>query len=272
MKQEIERLKAYLRERSSGGIALAFSGGVDSSLLLAVLCSIRNEEPYPLQALTIHTILHQAEEKQVAEKMTKERDVPHHFFFLDPLSFPEIRDNPLDRCYRCKKILFSEIMTYAADNHLRVVMDGTNADDLKVYRPGRRALKELGILSPLAELGFSKTDIRGMAAELRLECASRPAAPCLATRFEYGTSLSPDAIRKVAEGENFLKGLFPGPENIRLRMHGVVARIEVPVKFLPEIISRRLEVVDGLKRLNFQYITLDMEGFRSGSMDLNLQI
>ena len=270
MKSKIERLKAYLRERSSGGIALAFSGGVDSSLLLAVLCSVRNEQPYPLQALTLHTVLHQEEEKETAEKMTKEMNVPHYFFFLDPLSFPEIRENPLDRCYRCKKILFSEIKAHASKNQLTVVMDGTNADDLKVYRPGRRALKELGILSPLAETGFSKADIRGMAAELGLECASRPPAPCLATRFEYGTSLSPDAIGKVAAGENFLKGLFLGPENIRLRMHGAVARIEVPVKLFPEIISRRQEVTDGLKRLNFQYLTLDLEGFRSGSMDLNL--
>ena len=270
MKSKVERLKAYLRERSGGGIALAFSGGVDSSLLLGVLCSICKEQPFPLQALTIHTLLHQAEEKQAAEKMTKEMNVPHHFFFPDPLSFPEIRDNPLDRCYRCKKILFSEIRTHAKDHQLGVVMDGTNADDLNVYRPGRKALKELGILSPLAELGFSKADIRGMAAELGLQCASRPATPCLATRFEYGMHLNMDAVRKVAEGENFIKGLFPGPQNIRLRMHGHITRIEVPLTLFPEVISRCLEVVEGLKRLDFQYITLDLEGFRSGSMDLNL--
>ncbi len=270
MNSKLERLKTFLRERSAGGIALAFSGGVDSSLLLAVLCLIRREKPYSLQALTIHTLLHQTEEKETAEKMTKEMQIPHHFFFLDPLSFPEIRENPLDRCYRCKKILFSEIRAHADKNQLAVVMDGTHADDLKDYRPGRRALKELGILSPLAELGFSKTDIRGMAAELGLECASRPAAPCLATRFEYGTHLNPDAIRKVAAGENFLKELFPGPENIRLRMHGHIARIEVPLTLFPEVIPRRLEVVEGLKRLDFQYVTLDLEGFRSGSMDLNL--
>lgn len=270
MKSKLEKLKDCLREKSAGGIALAFSGGVDSSLLLAALCLIRREKPYSLQALTIHTVLHQTEEKETAEKMTKEMNVPHHFFFLDPLSFPEIRENPADRCYRCKKILFSEIKAHASKNQLTVVMDGTNADDLKVYRPGRRALKELGILSPLAETGLSKVDIREMAAELGLECASRPAAPCLATRFEYGTLLTPDAVRKVADGENFLRGLVPGSEAIRLRMHGAVARIEVPVKLFPEIISRRQEVTDGLRRLNFQYITLDLEGFRSGSMDLNL--
>ena len=272
MTPETEKLKNHLKQYISGGIGLAFSGGVDSSLLLAVLSLIRKESPFLLEALTFHTVLHQEEEKRSAEKITRAMNVPHHFFFLNPLSLPDIRHNPTDRCYLCKKMLFSKILSYAQKHKLATLLDGTNADDLNVYRPGRRALKELGVLSPLAELGFSKETIRKMAAELRLECASKPAAPCLATRFEYGTDLSEELIRNVAEAENFLKSLFPGPENIRIRIHKTICRIEVPVKLFPEILQFRQVIIEGLKRIGFSYITLDLEGFRSGSMDLHLPL
>ena len=134
-------------------------------------------------------------------------------------------------------------------------MDGTNGDDLTAYRPGRRALKELNVFSPLAELGFSKIQIRAMAAELGLECASKPALPCLATRFEYGTELTSAKIQKVADAEELLRTVLPQSTNIRLRMHGDVGRIEVPDINLAELLAKRGVIVEGLKKLGLHYMT-----------------
>ena len=144
--------------------------------------------------------------------------MPLKLFACDPLAIPEVKYNPPDRCYWCKKYIFSEITEYAVSAGLHTVMDGTNADDLNVYRPGKRALRELHVVSPLAELGIAKAKVRALAAEIGLPCASKSAAPCMATRFEYGTTLTETAIRMVVEGEELIRNILPHAENIRLRV------------------------------------------------------
>lgn len=146
-----------------------------------------------------------------------------------------------------------------------MIMDGTNEDDLHVYRPGLRALKELGIISPLAEEKVTKAEVRELAEEYGLSVASKPAMPCLATRFPYGTDLTYEKLEKVEKGEAFIRKL--GLYNLRLRVHGGIARVEVDEQEIAKILQHREEIVRYLRQLGYSYITLDLEGFRSGSMD-----
>lgn len=260
-------LKNYLREKSRAGIALAFSGGVDSSFLLAVLKELCDEKPFPLQALNMRTVFQREDEIAEARQTASSCGVPLAEFTCDPLSLPQLRNNPPDRCYWCKRHIFSVFKDHAGKNHLEVIMDGTNGDDLHVYRPGRKALRELGVVSPLAELGFTKAEIRQLAAERGLQCAKKPAMPCLATRFAYGTELTPERIRQVAQGEKLLRKLLPADIDLRLRVQDRIARIEVPPDELGLILRNRMEIAAGLKKLGFEFITLDLEGFRSGCYD-----
>ena len=263
----IEELKNYLRDRSSAGIALAFSGGVDSSFLLAVLKELCDEKPFPLQALNMRTVFQREAEVAEARQTASSCGVALAEFTCDPLSLPQLRNNPPDRCYWCKRHIFSVFKAYAGKNHLEVIMDGTNGDDLHVYRPGRKALRELGVVSPLAELGLTKAEIRKLAAERGLKCAKKPAMPCLATRFAYGTELTPERIRQVAQGEELLRKLLPADIDLRLRVQDRIARIEVSPDELGSILRNRMEISAGLKKLGFEFITLDLEGFRSGCYD-----
>ena len=262
-----EQLKHDLREGSEGGIALAFSGGVDSSLLLAVLKELHDEAPFPLLALTLHSIFQRPEELEEVRKAAGKAGIELKLFGCDPLSIPEVKYNPPDRCFWCKRYLFSEIRDFAAARGIGTVIDGTNADDLQSYRPGLAALEELGILSPLAELGITKAEVRRIAAELHLECAEKPSVPCMATRFEYGSLLTEDLIRKAIDGEDLVRKLVPSVHDVRLRIHAGIARIEVSGKDIAATAARHREIAEGLKRLGFHFVTLDLEGFRSGSMD-----
>lgn len=150
---------------------------------------------------------------------------------------------------------------------MKTVLEGTNEDDLHVYRPGIRAVRELGVLSPLAEAGLTKQEVRRMAAEYGISVAARPSAPCLATRFPYGTALSLPELKRVEKGEAYLRSL--GFRNVRLRVYGCLVRIEVDAEDLEGLLDRRLEAAAFLKELGYQYVTLDLEGFRSGSMDMD---
>ena len=263
----IEQLKNHLRDQTAAGIALAFSGGVDSSFLLAVLKEICDETPFPLQALTMLTVFQRQEELTEARQFASSCGVKLAEFSCDPLSLPQLRNNPPDRCYWCKRHIFQVFWNYAAENRLGVLMDGTNGDDLHVYRPGRRALRELGVVSPLAELGFTKAEIRRLAAERGLKCAKKPAMPCLATRFAYGTELTPERLKMAAEGEKLIRHLLPPDTDLRLRMQDRIARIEVSPDVMDTVLRNRTEISAGLKNLGFEFITLDLEGFRSGCYD-----
>ena len=169
----LKSLKAFLHPLTSEGIALAFSGGVDSMLLLAVLQKMSEEKPFPLVALTMKTVLQDEREMSEAKQAAADLGVKSEFLSFNPFDLEAVRNNRRERCYFCKKTIFEKFVDYAKAQGLKHVLDGTNADDLKVYRPGRKALQELGIISPLAEVGLTKVNIRELSAELGLKTASK---------------------------------------------------------------------------------------------------
>ena len=264
------RLKEFLWPYTSGGIALAFSGGVDSSLLLAILVSMKQERDFPLLVVNFHSVFHTTSELEEARAFGASLGATIQVLPFDPLKVPGVRDNPVDRCYRCKQGIFAQLKDLADKNGIMTIIDGTNADDLQTYRPGRRALKELGVVSPLSALGITKAEVRALAHERGLSVASKPAAPCLATRFPYGTTLTEAAVQQVAEGESFLRRFVSPSVPVRLRVHGKIARIEVVPESFASILDNRIAIVSKLKELSFDYVTLDLEGFRSGSLDIDL--
>lgn len=268
----LKLLGDYLQQKSSQGIALAFSGGVDSSLLLAVLGKLHQENPFPVQALTMHSILQDEQEMSDAKDFAQKFGIKQKIFRFNPLEIEAVKYNRQERCYFCKRCIFQKFSDYSKEQGLIYLMDGTNADDLKTFRPGKKALQELGIISPLAELGFSKAQIRQLSQELGLATASKPAIPCLATRFAYNTFLDEEEITRVAKAEIKLKQLFPKIKDLRLRVHNDLARLEIQQADFPQIFSRYMEVVESLKSLGFKFITLDLQGFRSGSFDNNSKL
>ncbi len=260
------QIKEEIRRIARQDVCLAFSGGVDSSILLKLLCDAAGQEGSRVYAVTFETRLHSPADLETARKVAEETGAVHCVLEVDESENEAILYNPADRCYLCKKYLFSRLIQFGQEHGVQVFLDGTNADDLHVYRPGIRALRELGIRSPLAELGITKGQVREMAAALGLSVASRPSAPCLATRIPYGTRLDFQLFERIDQGETFLKKLgFP---TVRLRVHQDIARIEVPAEQIGLLAAKKDAVVGRLKELGFVYITADLEGFRSGSMDI----
>lgn len=264
-------LNDFLSHHVANGVALAYSGGVDSTLLLHALLRLQKSRPFPLVAYYFHTPLHTESEAQAALCAAHEAGAELVQLSFNPLKLPHLRLNPTDRCYHCKHHIFSHMQEDAAKRGLRVAMDGTNADDHREYRPGLRALRELGIISPLAEVGMTKAHVRALAAEWGLACSAKPSAPCLATRFDYGAELTEDALRRVESGEAMLRRRFP-QSPLRLRVHGELARIELPPALMPQAIADAPHIARELRALGFHHITLDLLGFRSGSMDEHLKL
>ena len=267
MTAELTRLQALLRPLCREGIALAFSGGVDSTLLLAVLAQLRKEAPFPLLALTAGTDLLEVKELENVRALAASYAVPHEVLRCDVFQIPEVRHNDPRRCYFCKKALFSAMLRRAREKGIAVLAEGSHADDLKSYRPGRQALAELGVLSPLLQAGLGKPEIRALARELGIAVAEKPAAPCLATRFDYGTLLTEEKLKQAAAGEAFLRSVLDSGIDLRLRVHGTLARIEVPPALFPAVTARSGEIVKKLRELGFERVTLDLAGFRSGGFD-----
>ena len=176
-----------------------------------------------------------------------------------------IKNNPVDRCYLCKKYLFSSLKEVAKELNVATILEGTNEDDLHVYRPGIKALGELGIKSPLAEAKFTKSEVRKLAEKYDISVANRPSTPCLATRFPYGTELSYESMRKVEEAEEYLRSL--DLYNVRVRLHDDIGRIEVDDEGLETVILNKKDIISFFKSRGIEYVTIDLEGFRSGSMD-----
>ena len=270
METKLNRLRTMLAGLAPDGICAAFSGGTDSSLLLTVLSELRAQTPYPLLAVIFTTAFQTAEETLSAQSLSEELGVPAETVSSDVLSDPVLRMNPADRCYHCKRRLFAEMRRIADARGLKHLMDGTNADDTKVYRPGRKALEELGVLSPLATCGFTKDEVRATARELLVPTAEKPSSPCLATRFPYGTELTDEALRRVERGEAYLHNLGLG--TVRLRVHGPCARLETDEEGFRTVSERRAAIAGELRRIGFAYAALDLEGFRSGSMDESLPV
>ena len=263
-----EMLQARMRELVSEDICLAFSGGVDSSLLLKAAADAAAETGKKVYAVTFDSRLHPSCDLRIARQVAGELGGIHQVMEVDELEQEEIRMNPVNRCYLCKRHLFMTLKKLAGEKGVRRILDGTNEDDMHVYRPGIRALKELGIISPLAELHITKEAVKGMASEYGISVASRPSTPCMATRLPYNTRIDYDVLDRIAQGEAYLRDALPG--NVRLRLHGGIARLEVDNEAFARLLDRRADVVRQLKGLGFTYVTLDLEGFRSGSMDVGI--
>lgn len=262
----MRKLEAYMEQLAKQDLCVAFSGGVDSSLLLKIACSQAEKTGRRVYAVTFDTCLHPACDLENAARVAREIGAQHEILRVNELELDEIRNNPVNRCYLCKRHMFTVLKDWARARGITCVLDGTNEDDLHVYRPGIQALKELGIVSPLAENGITKEEARQMASALGLSVSSRPSTPCMATRLPYNTPLDVETLKRIEDGEAFLRTVLSG--NIRLRLHGDVARLEVDEGAMDEVLKMRNRLVDGLKGLGFRYISLDLQGFRSGSMDV----
>lgn len=260
-----QRMKSYAKE----DVMLAFSGGVDSSFLLWMVCEQARVYGTKVYAVNLQTMLHPSGERQAAAKEAKKAGAIFLALKIDELTDAGIKENPVDRCYRCKKFLFQKIKELADKLEVSVVMEGTNEDDLHVWRPGIRAVRELKILSPLADAELTKKEIRQFAKEYHISVSNKPSMPCLATRFPYGTELSYEKLKRVDQAERYLRNL--GLYNVRVRIHDDTARIEVDPDSFACVIEHRESAVSYLKQLGYSYVTLDLEGFRSGSMDIHIQ-
>lgn len=262
------KLYEIMKDYAKKDLCIAFSGGADSSLLLklAVKCAAPGVK---VHAVTFETVLHPSCDLDIAKQVAKETGAIHKIIFLDEFEDERIKMNPKNRCYLCKKSLFEKLLDYAKEVGAGTILEGTNEDDLHVYRPGLQAVRELGVKSPLAEAHLTKPEVRALAKKEGISVANRPAAPCLATRLPYGTEFDFELLKKIDEGEQYIKSL--GFEIVRIRLHEKVARIEIPVKDFQKFMEKREVIIAKLKELGFVYVTLDVEGFRSGSMDVDVK-
>lgn len=256
----LEQLHQYLAKLADGGLCVAFSGGVDSAVLLKAACLAAER----VHAVTFFTPLHSPGEPAESEALARSFGAVHTVLRSEEIP-PDVRANTPERCYFCKRELFRRIRDYAQEHQLQWALDGTNADDRNQYRPGLQALSELGILSPLAELGLGKESVRELARELGLTVAEKPSAPCLATRLPYDRELDESLLRKLDAIETHLRG--SGIRQIRARLLGGVVQLEALPEDLQTLLNRQEELIRLVREQGFVTVTLDLRGFRSGSMD-----
>lgn len=258
--EKYERLKNYLR--GLGKVAVAFSGGVDSTFLLTVAHEVLNDN---VSAVTAASKFIPRSELESSKKICAALGIRQIILEADVLAVDGIKDNPVNRCYLCKRELFKNFLRLAED---KVLVEGSNMDDMSDYRPGMKALAELDIKSPLREVGLYKSEIRELSKAMNLPTADKPSMACLASRFAYGESLTAERLAQVEAAEDFL--LNEGFGQLRVRVHGNLARMEVLPADFGKLLNLRGVLVDKFKSLGFDYVTLDLQGYRVGSMNLNL--
>ncbi len=265
---EAKLLRLRERLRSIGSAAVAFSSGVDSTFLLSVA---HEELGDHVLAVTVRSRTFPAREFDEAAEFCRAENIRHEIIDSDELSIPEFVENPPDRCYHCKKAIFGEISALASAYGLNAVLEGSNVDDDGDYRPGRRAIKELGILSPLHDAGLSKSEIRELSRKMGLPTADKPSFACLASRFPYGERITAAGLERVGRAEQWLLDAGLGLTQLRVRSHGDSARIEVPTADIPRVAARADEVAAALRGFGFAYVALDLVGYRTGSMNETLK-
>ena len=265
LKEKYSALKNYIS--SLGSVAVAFSGGVDSTLLLKVSHDVLGDKAV---AVTLASDLFPHREMDESKNFCAENNITQIIIHVDELAIEGFAQNPKNRCYLCKKELFTKISAVAEEHNLSYVVEGSNLDDLGDYRPGLKAIDELGVKSPLRFAQLTKSEIRELSHQLGLKTWEKPSFACLASRFVYGETITAEKLIMVGRAENFLLDL--GFKQMRVRIHGDIARIEILPEDFTRIIDLRTKIYDELKQLGFSYVTLDLKGYRTGSMNETLPV
>ena len=262
LKEKYDALKNYIA--SLGSVAVAFSGGVDSTLLLKISHDVLGDKAV---AVTAGASFVPSRELDEAKDFCKKNNIRQIIFHVNESSIPNFKANPKNRCYFCKLEIFKKILSLAAENNLAHVVEGSNVDDLGDFRPGLQALKELEIKSPLRAAELTKAEIRALSRELGLPTFDKPSYACLASRFVYGEEITPEKLKMVEEAEEFLRGL--GFKQLRVRIHGLLARIEIMPEDFNRVLTQEIreKIYQALKNFGFSYVALDLKGYRSGSMN-----
>ncbi|HYA88406.1 MAG TPA: ATP-dependent sacrificial sulfur transferase LarE [Nitrospirota bacterium] len=264
--QKLDHLKASLKEM--GYAVLAYSGGVDSSLLLRVASEVMGPH---LIAVTAVSETYPADELRAAKEFARMLGVTHKVLQTNELASEEFVMNTPERCYHCKSELYAKLRAIADSEGISYVIEGSNTDDLNDYRPGRKAAKEFGLRSPLVEAGFSKADVRESARSLNLPAWDKPSLACLSSRIPYGIRITSEILQTIQAAEDQLRA--HGFRQVRVRHHGEIARIEVTREDFAKLISSDVmeSITVAFKELGYTYVCLDLEGYRTGSMNENLQ-
>lgn len=266
LQKKLENLKDYLRDLES--VAIAYSSGVDSTFLLKVAGDVLGNKAI---AITVNSSFFPERERSEASEFCQKNGIKHITATVNVLGIEKVADNPPDRCYLCKRALFTKMKEIAAEQGIENLAEGSNLDDEGDYRPGLKAIAELHIESPLRECSFTKEDIRSLSKELGLDTWDKPSYACLASRVPYGEKLTPEKLSMIEKSEDFLTELGFGQS--RVRHHGDVARIELLPQEFDKLMDKevREKVYSELNRIGFKYVTLDIRGFRTGSMNEVLQ-
>lgn len=263
LQSKYRRLKDLLGEM--GSVMTAFSGGVDSTLLLQVAKDVLGDKVTAVTAVSPTTPRHEWKD---ALDLANRIGVEHIVVSSKELELSEFVSNPADKCYVCKKSRFGDLVRLAEERGFAFVVDGGNVDDHSDYRPGIRAVQELSVRSPLSEAGLSKKEIRRLSKQLGLPTWNKPAYACLATRIPYGSPITEEKLRQIDAAEDFIRSLIPRVQ-VRVRHHGEIARIEVEPKAMRTLLKRgvRSSLVDHFKELGFSFVSLDLEGYSTGSLN-----